>query len=111
MAIPVSGPPQSSYTPAQSASAAAARAARSGAVTSSPSDRGLVTVAGPDPDDGVDRGHPDLAVADPAGLRGADDRVDDRVDVGVVDDDLDPDLGHQRDVVLRAPVDLGMALL
>ena len=33
------------------------------------------------------------------------------VDVGVVDDDLDPDLGHQGDVVLRAAVDLGVALL
>src|SRR5262249_57291006 len=31
--------------------------------------------------------------------------------VAVVHDDLDPDLRHQRDVVLRAPVDLGVALL
>src|SRR4029079_7579112 len=61
--------------------------------------------------DGVDRADPDLAVADPAGLRGLHDDADDVVRVVVTDHDLDPDLRHQGDVVLRAPVHLGVALL
>ena len=40
-----------------------------------------------------------------------DDHVDDVVDVVVVDHDLEPDLRDQVDVVLRAAVDLGVALL
>ena len=38
-------------------------------------DRRLVALTGADPDHAVDRGDPDLAVADPAGLRGLDDDV------------------------------------
>ena len=45
------------------------------------------------------------------GPRGPDDRVDDRVGLRVLDDDLDPDLGHQVDLVLGAPVDLGVPAL
>src|SRR3954454_19746914 len=75
------------------------------------SDRCLVLVAGTDPYDAVDRRDPHLAVADATGLRGLDHDPGDVLDVTVVDDDLDPDLRHQGDVVLRAPVDLGVPLL
>src|SRR5690348_11768796 len=75
------------------------------------SDRCLVAVAGANPDHAVDRGDPDLAVTDPAGLRGLHDDPGDVLDVTVVDDDLDPDLRHQGDVVLSPPVDLGVTLL
>src|SRR3954464_6575745 len=75
------------------------------------SDRCLVLVAGADPYDAVDRRDPDLAVADATGLRGLDHDPGDVLDVTVVDQDLDPDLRHQGDVVLRTPVDLGVALL
>src|SRR4029077_5932190 len=54
---------------------------------------------------------PYLAVPDPTRLGRLHDDPDDVVEVGAVDDDLDPDLGHQRDVVLRAAVDLRVALL
>ena len=40
-----------------------------------------------------------------------DDRVDDPVDVVVVDDQLDPGLRHEVDRVLGAPVHLGVAAL
>ena len=40
-----------------------------------------------------------------------DDRLDDAVDVGVVDDDLEPHLRHEVDAVLGAPVHLGVAPL
>src|SRR4051812_10402931 len=75
------------------------------------SDGRLVLVAGADPDDAVDRGDPHLAVADATGLRGLDHDPGHVLDVRVVDEDLDADLRHQRDVVLRPPVDLGVALL
>src|SRR3954469_5190112 len=74
-------------------------------------DRGLVPVAGPDPHDRVDRGDPDLAVPDTPGRRGLGDHVHDLLRVVRVEDDLDAHLGHQGDVVLRAAVDLGVALL
>src|SRR5262249_23032427 len=76
-----------------------------------PSDGRRVAVAGAYPHHGLDPAHPDPAVADPSGLRGLGDDVDDVGGVTVVDDDLDADLRHQGDVVLRAPVDLGVALL
>src|SRR4249919_2665465 len=75
------------------------------------SDGRRVAVAGPDPDHRLDRADPHLAVTDPAGLRGLLDDPEDVLGVTVVRDDLDPDLGHQRDVVLRAAVDLRVALL
>src|SRR4249919_503382 len=75
------------------------------------SDRGRVAVAGPDPDHRLDRADPHLAVTDPTGLRGLLDDAEDVLGVTVVRDDLDPDLGHERDVVLRAAIDLGVALL
>src|SRR5690348_818766 len=75
------------------------------------SDRRLVLVPRTDPHDGVDRRDPDLAVADPAGLGGLHDDLEDLRSVLVVDDDLDADLGHERDVVLSTAVDLGVTLL
>src|SRR4051794_10083133 len=71
----------------------------------------LVLVAGAHPDDAVDGRDPHLPVTDATGLRGLDHDPCDVLDVSVVHEDLDADLGHQRDVVLRTPVDLRVALL
>src|SRR6185295_3914171 len=68
-------------------------------------------LAGADAHDLLDRGDEDLAVADLAGARGLDDRLDRPVDQAVLKDDLDLDLGQEIDDVLGAPVELGMALL
>src|SRR3954447_13454579 len=75
------------------------------------SDRVAATLSRADPDDGVDRGDPDLPVTDLAGAGGLDDGVDDLVREGVVGDDLHPDLRHEVDRVLGTAVDLGVALL
>src|SRR5882757_2614500 len=75
------------------------------------SDRCLVLVAGTNPYDAVDRRDPHLPVADATGLCSLHHDPGDVLDVTVVDQDLDPDLRHQGDVVLRTPVDLGVALL
>src|SRR4051812_2999074 len=64
-----------------------------------------------DAHEATDAGDPDLAVADLAGLRAAGDRVDDAVDVTVVDDDLDLHLGQELDRVLRAAIGLGVTPL
>src|SRR4051812_5618481 len=64
-----------------------------------------------DPDDLVDRRHPHLAVADLTGGGGLHDRVHDAGGVVLADDDLDPDLRHEVDLVLRTAVDLGVAAL
>ena len=40
-----------------------------------------------------------------------DERLDDPVDIGVVDEDLDADLGHEGDLVLGAAVHLGVTAL
>src|SRR5262245_59597467 len=76
------------------------RAGSGGAGISRGSDRGRVAVAGAHPYDGVDRADPDLPVADATGLRRLDHDAHDVVGVTVVHDDLDADLGHERDVVL-----------
>ena len=52
-----------------------------------------------------------FAVADLPGAGGAPDCLDDERQLGVVDRDLDLRLRHEVDLVLRAPVDLGVALL
>src|SRR6478736_136051 len=75
------------------------------------SEGGGVPVAGADPHDALDRADPDLPVADPAGLRRRHDDADHVEGVAVLDHDLDPDLGDERDVVLGTAVDLGVALL
>ena len=54
---------------------------------------------------------PHLAVADLPGTGHIDDGVGHLVDLGIVDDDLEPDLRHELDLVLRTPVDLGVAPL
>jgi predicted porin len=75
------------------------------------SDRGFVLFAGADADHALDVGHEDLAVADLAGARGADDRVDDRLHLGFAHDDLDLDLRQEIDHVFGAAVQLGVPLL
>jgi hypothetical protein len=52
-----------------------------------------------------------LPVTDLAGAGGLDDGVHDLLRERVVGEDLDADLGHEVDGVLRAAVDLGVALL
>src|SRR6185312_349089 len=68
-------------------------------------------LAGADPRHVMDRHAPDLAVADPPGLRRLQDDVDDVVRVDVVDQHLQADLGDEVHGVLRAPVDLAVATL
>src|SRR5215470_16510474 len=53
----------------------------------------------------------DLAVADPSGARRADDRIDDLRDALIRDEHGDLHLGQEVDDVLRAPVELRVALL
>src|SRR5262245_29607929 len=74
-------------------------------------ERRLVTLAGPDADRSLDRRDEHLAVADRAGPGGGRDRVDHLVDHSVRHDDLDPDLRQEVDGVLRAAVELRVALL
>jgi hypothetical protein len=57
------------------------------------------------------RGDEDLAVADLAGARRLDDRLDRRLELAVGDHHLDLHLGQEIDDVLGAPVELGVALL
>src|SRR5690606_38635320 len=68
-------------------------------------------LAGADAHDAVDVGHPQLPVADPPGAGGLGDRLDEAVDVAVVGQHVDADLGHEVDRVLGAPVDLGVPRL
>src|SRR6516225_3023373 len=68
-------------------------------------------LAGADPYHRVHRGGPDLAIADPPGLRGLDHHADQVVGVLVVAEHLKPHLRHQVDLVLRAAVHLGVAAL
>src|SRR5258708_8599906 len=53
----------------------------------------------------------DLAVADLAGTRRLADGFDGTLDHGIVDHDLDLDLGQEAHRVLRAAIDLGLAFL
>src|SRR5262245_8376781 len=71
----------------------------------------LARLARADPNGLVDRQHEHLTVADGSRLGGADDRRADLVDEVVGDDDLDLDLGQEVDGVLRAAIQLGVALL
>jgi hypothetical protein len=67
--------------------------------------------AGPDPDDLLDREDPHLPVTDLPGAGGVDDRRRHLFDLGVLDEDLEPDLRHELDLVLGTPVNLGVASL
>src|SRR6185437_12152331 len=67
--------------------------------------------SGADSDDRLDRDRPDLAVADPAGLRRLDHDPDEVVGVLVLAQDLDPDLRHHVDPVLGAAVHLRVPAL
>src|SRR5580700_2796501 len=75
------------------------------------SERVSAALARAHPDHRLDRLHPHLAVPDPAGLRCLDDHADEVLGVFVIADDLDPDLGYQVHLVLRAPVHLGVPAL
>ena len=55
--------------------------------------------------------HPHLAVTDLAGAGFVDDHRRHLVHLGVLDHDLEPDLGHELDLVLGPPVDLGVTAL
>src|SRR5664280_3854059 len=67
--------------------------------------------AGAHPDDLLHREDPDLPVTDLAGAGGFDDGGGTLLHPGVVDEDLEPDLRHELDLVLCSPVDLGVASL
>src|SRR3954454_647010 len=66
---------------------------------------------GPDPPDVLDGHDPYLAVADLAGASRFEKLLDHPVDIAVGDEDLDPDLGHEVDGVLGAPVHLRVPAL
>src|SRR6266705_801247 len=68
-------------------------------------------LAGADPHDLFGGHHPDLAVADRPGPGARHDRLDDVVDLLVVDRDLEPGLRDELHLVLGAAVDLGVAAL
>src|SRR2546429_386160 len=76
-----------------------------------PSDRVRPALPGADSDHGLDRDRPDLAVADPAGMRRLDHHADEVVGVLVLAEDLDPDLRHQVDLVLSTAVHLRVPAL
>src|SRR5450631_234187 len=77
----------------------------------SPSDGVGAALSGADPDNLLDILNPHLAVADPSGPRGADNRLDDVRGIVVVRQDLHADLRYEVDLVLRAAVHLGVAAL
>src|SRR6266540_1078797 len=88
---------------------------RSRAVRSSEATAGSEGVGpglpGPDPPDVLDGHDPYLAVADLAGASRFEELLDHPVDIAIVDEDLDPDLGNEVDRVLGAPVHLGVPAL
>src|SRR5664279_1018031 len=67
--------------------------------------------ASADADRLLDRHDEDLAVTDLAGARCLADHLDGVFDHGVVDHDLDLDLGQEAHRVLRTTIDFGLALL
>ena len=75
------------------------------------SDGVAVALAGADAGGALDRGHPDLAVADLVGASGIDDGLDGTVGAGVVDQHLDAGLGGEGHAVLGAAVGLTVAAL
>src|SRR5262245_35474239 len=83
----------------------------SGWVPSGRSDGIVAALAGADPDDLLDVADPHLAVADLVGAGRLHDGVAHPLDVVVAHHRLDPHLGDEVDVVLRAPVRLGVTAL
>jgi len=71
----------------------------------------MITRVGQHPDHVVHGDHPDLAVTDPARPRGGGQRLDGGVQRRFVDQHLHPHLRDEVDLVLGAPVDLGVAAL
>src|SRR5438094_8056922 len=74
-------------------------------------DRRFVGLAGADAHHVLDRGDEDLAVADLAGARRLDDRVDRALDLAVGHHHLDFHLGQEIDYVLGAAVQLVVTFL
>src|SRR5258707_10504911 len=68
-------------------------------------------LASADADRLLDGRDEDLAVADLAGARRPADRLDRTLDHGIVDHDLDLDLGQEAHRVLRTAIDFGLTLL
>src|SRR5438874_7162373 len=68
-------------------------------------------LSGADADRLIDRRDEDLAVADPAGMRGLLDRLDGTLDHRFLHDHLDFDLGQEIDDVFGAAIEFGVALL
>src|SRR6185312_10931618 len=89
----------------------APRAQRSRAARRWTLDGRLPALARADADDLLDRRDEDLAVADLAGARRLDDRLDRALGERVLQDHLDLDLRQEIDDVLGAAVELGVALL
>src|SRR6185369_1474535 len=75
------------------------------------SDRLLAAFARPDAHDLIDVGHEDLAVANLAGTRRLDDRLDRAIDGSVADDQRDFHLRQEIDDVFGAAIKLGVAAL
>src|SRR6478735_8800996 len=75
------------------------------------SDGGFAGLPRANANDLLDRGHENLAVADLAGARGLDDRLDRALDHRIAQDHLDLDLRQEIDDVFGAPVELGVTLL
>src|SRR6266496_220634 len=72
---------------------------------------GLATLPGPNAHDLLQIAHEDLAVSELAGLGGLEDGFHRLLDQLLGQRDLDLDLGQELDLVLAAPVGLGVALL
>src|SRR5829696_2368151 len=68
-------------------------------------------LAGADAQRLLDGRDEDLAVADPAGLGGVSDRLDDALGETVLDHHLELHLGEEVDDIFGAAIELGMALL
>src|SRR5271169_3511789 len=74
-------------------------------------DRVRASFAGADPDGLVDLRYKYLAIADPAGLGRAADRLDGRAEIFVRDYDLDLHLRQKVDHIFGPAIKLGVALL
>jgi len=72
------------------------------------SESGFSALAGPYPDDIIDRHDEDLPVTDLAGTGGRNDRLDSLFNEGIGNHRLDLDLREQIDLVFAAAVELGM---
>src|SRR6185503_3902445 len=98
-------------TPANASDRITARNAQSFFIAFLPSERRRIGFAGADADDLLKIEHEDLAVADLAGVRRLLDRLDRLLEQLRLDGGLDLHFGQEVDHVLRAAIELGVALL